>query len=420
MIHAFFAVALHLSPCTIAGANAQCGTFDVPESAGSRRILHLKVIVLPATNKNRSAIFPILGGPGDAVTPGASFVVSQFAAERRDHDYVLLDERGTEGSALCPNAVKAHAREEIEDDMFPPALVADCRREIEAHADLRQFRFDDFADDIEALRRALGDGPINIVALSYGTRAALTFEARHPTSVRSMVLYGPLPPDNRPPLDFARDAQAVMDRVIPNQSELKKILNSLPHEVKSGGYTIHMTRGAFAEYLRSMLYSVEKQARVPEIVRQAAAGHWETIAPGFIEYRKNWYADLGVFLSVTCPTDVRYISSREIARHTAGTFLGDYRVRRQIAACEQWTPGLAPRVRVSSANVPILIMVGDRDAITPKWWADALAREAPRVRTIVFRNSGHADFNDCATRLETNFLNAGAFEKLDASCAQKP
>jgi len=95
-------------------------------------------------------------------------------------------------------------------------------------------------------------------------------------------------------------------------------------------------------------------------------------------------------------------------------------VRRQIAACEQWTPGLAPRVRVSSANVPILVMVGDRDAITPKWWADALAREAPRVRTIVFRNSGHADFNDCATRLETEFLDAGAFEKLDASCAQKP
>jgi len=28
----FFAAALHLAPCTIAGAKARCGTFDVRES----------------------------------------------------------------------------------------------------------------------------------------------------------------------------------------------------------------------------------------------------------------------------------------------------------------------------------------------------------------------------------------------------
>lgn len=418
MIHALFAVALHLSPCTIAGASARCGTFDVPESAGSKRKLHLALVVLPATEHNESAIFPFVGGPGERATPGGEMVVKELAAERRRHDVVLLDQRGTEGSALCPNAVKKHAREAIETDLFPPALVADCRKEVEKSGDPTRFTLDYFADDVEALRTALGYGPINIIALSYGTRAALTFESRHPSSVRSIVMYGPLPPDNHTPLNFARDAQGVMEKIMP-LAEIQRAMAKLPVDVKSGGYTIHMTRGAFGEYLRTKLYTFEKQSRVPEIVRQAAAGDWKTIAPDFINYRKNWYNDLGVFLSVTCPTDVRQISTLEIGPTTTDTFGGDYRTSRQLAACAAWTPGVVPPLHVSSADIPILVFVGDRDAVTPKRWADLLSTEAPRVRTIVLPNAGHADFTPCAGTIETQFFDAGSFDKLDTSCLPK-
>ena len=118
MIHAFFAVVLNLSPCTIAGAPARCGTFDVPESAGSKRVLHLKLIVLPATERNESATLLMAGGPGERTTPSAEVAVKYFAAERRLHDVVLLDQRGTEGSALCPDAVKKYAAE-VRSGTFP-------------------------------------------------------------------------------------------------------------------------------------------------------------------------------------------------------------------------------------------------------------------------------------------------------------
>lgn len=418
MIHFLFAVALHLSPCTIAGASARCGTFDVPESADSKRTLHLNVVVLPATERNESPIFPFVGGPGERATPGGEMVVKELAGERRLHDIVLLDERGTEGSVLCPNAVKAHAREAIEADLFPRALVADCRKEVEKHADPTRYTLDYFADDVEALRNALGYGPINIIALSYGTRAALTFEARHPSSVRSIVMYGPLPPDNRTPLNFARDAQSVMDRIMP-LGEIQKALAKLPVDVKSGGYTIHMTRGAFTEYLRTKLYTFEKQKQIPEIVRQAAAGDWRTIAPDFIKYRKSWYDDLGVFLSVTCPADVRQVSTLEIGPTTNDTFGGDYRISRQMAACAAWTPGVVEPLKVSPANVPILVFVGDRDAVTPQRWASVLQTEAPRVHTILLPNFGHADFTPCAGAIETRFFDAGSFDKIDESCVHK-
>jgi pimeloyl-ACP methyl ester carboxylesterase len=39
-------------------------------------------------------------------------------------------------------------------------------------ADLTQYTYDRFAEDLEHVRRALGYGPLNLFAGSYGTRAA--------------------------------------------------------------------------------------------------------------------------------------------------------------------------------------------------------------------------------------------------------
>ena len=102
------------------------------------------------------------------------------------------------------------------------------------------------------------------------------------------------------------------------------------------------------------------------------------------------------------------------------TFEGDYRVARQMAACAAWTPGVIPMLHVSNVNAPVLIFVGDRDAVTPKRWADLLASEILPVRTIVLKNAGHGDFgSDCASRLEVQFFDSGSYEKLHDSCAQK-
>jgi pimeloyl-ACP methyl ester carboxylesterase len=434
----FFAAALHLKPCTIAGAKARCGTFDVRESPRSNRTLALKVIVLPATEHNDSPVFAFNGGPGEPTTPFAEEAVKSFGAERRRHDLVLTDERGTPGSAplACPKAVAAHAEQLIGGDLFPPAFVADCRREIEVeqHADLTAYTFPYFVDDIEALRRALGYDKINIIGLSYGTRAALTFLQRHPGSARSLLLLGPLPPDNPAPLNFARDAQTAFDKlaavcaadatcrsVTPDvKADLARALAALeakPAELDAGGYHLRITRGGFAEFLRSSMYRAEQQARLPLIIHRAALGDWKSLAPLWIRYRKFWYDNVGVFLAVTCASDVRRIDPAAIPAATAGTFVGDYRVRRQIAACQLWAPGVEPRVEVPrDSGVPILVVTGDRDPVTPKRWADALAHDVGRVRTVVQANTGH-EGTECELKMETAFFDAGSFDKLDQSCA---
>ncbi len=44
----------------------------------------------------------------------------------------------------------------------------------------------------------------------------------------------------------------------------------------------------------------------------------------------------GMFLTVTCSEFVRFIQESESGPATEGTFMGDYRVRRQQQACRLW------------------------------------------------------------------------------------
>ncbi|HMC21888.1 MAG TPA: alpha/beta hydrolase, partial [Thermoanaerobaculia bacterium] len=228
------------------------------------------------------------------------------------------------------------------------------------------------------------------------------------------------------PLNASRDAQPVIERLItdssasfPNfSSELQRVFSALeekPVEIKTGDYHLRMTRGMFAEFFRSNLYVVDRQKFIPLMVHLAAQDDWAAIAPRFVRYRQSWYDAIGPFMSITCPTDVRWIDPNDIPAATAGTLLGDYRIRRQIAACEQWTPGMTARTRIPrDSSVPILLITGELDPVTPPRWMAAI----PKAHAIVLANSGHVDDTTCAIPLEVAFFDAGSFDHLDESCAK--
>ena len=429
--------ALHLAPCTFADVPARCGTFDVPEAPGSSRMLALKVIVVPATERNESPIFAFSGGPGVPEIPGAEGFVKNAPAERRLHDLVIVDERGTGESSplVCPASMRKYDHDLIEGDLLPLAWVRDCLSEIEANADPAHYTFHDVARDTEALRRALGYGPINVIGLSAGTRAAVTYESLYPKSVRAMLLYGPLPPENLMPLEYARDTQAAFDKLVVDchadaacstafprfeaeTEELMEWLGTHPPVVESGGYHVRFGAAAFAEFMRSTMYEAAGQAYVPLMVHLASEGEWDALAPRFVKQRKAWYDSIGAFISASCPMDVRYIDRTTVASETANTLIGDYRVRRQIAACELWTPGREPRVDVKPSKAPVLIVTGDLDPVTPPRWADVLAKDLRNARVVIVKNTGHVDTNECTDALEIAFVDAGSFANLDDRCAQ--
>jgi pimeloyl-ACP methyl ester carboxylesterase len=99
--------ALHLSPCTVQGIPARCGTLTVAEDrlSGQGRRIGLRVVVVPAEapHPRPDPIVYLAGGPGDAATAHVQDMVAVRGL--RDRDLVFVDQRGTGGShrLSCPS-----------------------------------------------------------------------------------------------------------------------------------------------------------------------------------------------------------------------------------------------------------------------------------------------------------------------------
>jgi pimeloyl-ACP methyl ester carboxylesterase len=128
---------------------------------------------------------------------------------------------------------------------------------------------------------------------------------------------------------------------------------------------------------------------------------------------------MGHFLAITCTEDIPRITESEVAKETAGTFLGDYRVRQQQRACRGW-----PRATLSSSHftpvrrdVPTLFISGDADPVTPPRWAEAAARYLPNSISLVWHGGGHVPFaNACAGRIASDFIAKASVRGLDTAC----
>jgi pimeloyl-ACP methyl ester carboxylesterase len=110
-------------------------------------------------------------------------------------------------------------------------------------------------------------------------------------------------------------------------------------------------------------------------------------------------------------------------RETRGTFLGDYRIREQQAACKQWPKSPLEsgyRERVLS-SVPTLFVTGDRDGGTPLWFTDQVARGFSHHATIVMRGQGHTEWSDCIARAYEVLVRSGAVRQIESqSCPEIP
>ncbi len=125
-------------------------------------------------------------------------------------------------------------------------------------------------------------------------------------------------------------------------------------------------------------------------------------------------------LSVTCAEDVPFITEPDIARTSAGTFMGDTRVRAQQHACAIWNVQPVSRAFVQpvQSNAPILMVSGADDPASPPEFGRAALQYLPNARQIVIPHASHEIDLPCADRLIVDFVRARSAKKLaTASCA---
>jgi hypothetical protein len=70
-----------------------------------------------------------------------------------------------------------------------------------------------------------------------------------------------------------------------------------------------------------------------------------------------------MYLTVTCSEGVGAITEEEIVRETSNTFLGDYRTRTHLRACQEWSRGdiSADFYEPVKSNVPVLMLSSEFD-----------------------------------------------------------
>lgn len=443
--------------CQIPGLpeRAQCGSLAVLENRArpdGRRVT-LRFVLVPARSvaQRRAAQVPIVflpGGPGGDIIRQTAAWTRLLGSLRAHHPLLFVDPRGTgESDALhCelaaePARVVTHVR-----DFLPIAQVRSCRRALEKRADLTQYTTEAIAKDLDEVRAALGFERLILFGTSGGTRQALIYLKRHPRRVDAMILSGMVPLEFRMPMHYAPDADAAFDSLAAScatdrecaqsfpalRTDFEAVLAALGGEPRSvainlpsGGIdTAIVTRGIFAERIRTLLYNSESAAQAPYVISRAARDDFapfiQVMIPGLRPQRRAIVA-MGHFLSATCAEDVPRVARDSAARLASGTFLGTYRIDQQRAACAEWPQAMLPpdHFELVHSNVPVLFISGAADPVTPPRWADTAGRHLPNSVHAIMMNEGHGPlFNPCATTMIERFVRTRDPKKVDVSCTK--
>jgi pimeloyl-ACP methyl ester carboxylesterase len=156
----------------------------------------------------------------------------------------------------------------------------------------------------------------------------------------------------------------------------------------------------------------------------AAQGDFGPLAEAAISYRQQIVAtgSNGMYLSVTCAEDLPWIKAGEGERNGMNTFLGDYRLRQQRAACALWPQGKVPKdySEPTRSDVPTLILTGQWDPVTPPIYGDTAAKYLSNSLHVIVPHGGHG-FNglnglDCINDLIFRLIDSGTTKGLDTSC----
>ncbi|MGQ0604214.1 MAG: alpha/beta hydrolase [Anaerolineales bacterium] len=435
------AVTLQLNDCVLArGLKAQCGTLDVPEdrAAPDGRRLALNVAVVPAVSRNPSAdpLFLLAGGPGQAAIEAFPAAFFAFEAINQDRAIVLVDQRGTGESN--PLRCFAPDDERLLDEAAAIAELKQCPAKL--NADLRHYTTEIAMQDLDAVRAALGYEQINLYGASYGTRAALAYLRLYPERVRSVILdavvsadfmlFLSASQDGQRALDllFARcDAEADCHTAFPNlRAEFAEVLQrldaespaiTLPDPVTGEPVSFTLTRRMFTSTIFSSLYSPEFVALLPLGIHTAfAQNDFAPLLTQAISLDAGLYD--GMFYAVACAEDAPFLV--DVAASATNETFGDQTTAlREV--CASWPQGGvtdAFRQPVRS-DVPVLLLSGEADPITPPQYANEVASTLPNSLHLIAPGMGHGIFiRGCVDRIARDFIASGSVKELDTVCVQ--
>jgi pimeloyl-ACP methyl ester carboxylesterase len=440
---------LRLADCRVAGVDEQlrCGTYYVAENRAkpSSKRIPLKFVLLPAKKPSPGSkpIFIFAGGPGEAATDYAPEIVASTI--RDEHDVVLVDQRGTgEGHRLdCDFPETGDIQKYLEPLFADTSFWANCARKLGGFFDLTQYATPAAARDIDEVRKALGYDKINVMGGSYGSRVGIIYIKMFGGNVRSAFLSGLNPLELKSPLYHAAGGQRAFDLLVTDckaddgcrsafpdsKHDLDMVLQALTtkpaqvtvkHPTSGEPIRVNLTRDAFAEGLRAMLYSTNNARRIPLLLNRATKGDFTEVAQNRVNFghavRRGMR--LGMGLSANCNEDTERITEAEVRAETAGTFLGPDLVLGKMAACAVWPDAELPDDHFTPfrSHVPVVLVSGQYDPVAPPRWGEVTRKYLPNSAHLVVPTGHSIPDSRCIDDLAHQLFKQASVKRLDTSC----
>jgi pimeloyl-ACP methyl ester carboxylesterase len=419
-----------------------CSTVAVPLDRTGQvpGTIPLHVEVVPALGTPKGAIFLIAGGPGQGSAHvfglGGDQGVNLFRYLFPGYTLVAYDDRGTGESGLldCP-ATQA-------------AITADQQRDANTvcGASIGQasafYSTAQHAEDLDAVRQALGFAKIALYGVSYGTKLAMAYALAHPANVERLVLVSVLPPEAPDPYsanvmrdipatltafcsdgscrsatkDFAGDVVAVANRLAAHPFKGKVLLpngKTLTKRIDGLNLITTLIEADLSPGLAAELPAVVHAARLGQmqpLLRLAYLRDRGSVTPS-IDLSGALYAATvcrdGPFpWSPDTPVAQRQaILNAAVAALPPGTFgpFGNWAYRLGNAdSCVGWPSpsGGAALGTGPLPDVPVLAINGSFDMRTPTDGATSVISRFPHGQLVVVDGIGHdpvdADPSGCA------------------------
>jgi pimeloyl-ACP methyl ester carboxylesterase len=436
---------IDLSDCVLSApgdsdiVDAQCGTLSVPENPDDpqSRTISLNIAVVPAIKRSPEPdpLFVLAGGPGQSITEAFPSMYGTLFRIHEQRDIVLVDQRGTGKSnplrCIDPDEETLEHEEAIR-------LLKACPESLDA--DLHYYTTDIAMQDLDRVRSALGYSSINLYGASYGTRAALVYLKMFPDRVRSIILDAVVDPEFVIYQDSAYDGQQALELFFARceaddacadtfpdlRTEFDALLQrveetpvqvTIPHPITGNPLDLEIDRMLLTSIIFNTLYVPDLVALLPLAIHQAYAD--ENYLPLVTQaYLVNAGIYDGMFYSVACTEDAPLLSTETIEQSNEDSLFAGT-TETFLDVCSAWPQREPPdvvRAPVSS-DVPVLMLSGEADPITPPRYAERLAESLENDLHLIFNEMGHGNSSNlCAAKIIDQFVDQASFSELETDC----
>jgi pimeloyl-ACP methyl ester carboxylesterase len=418
--------ALDFQPCADP-PGVECAHIEVPvdRSGAVPGTFDLLVHRVPAPHPSgRPPLVFLSGGPGQSNTDLTPAAVQRYRGALDDRDLISFSQRGT-----GPSAIHCTALEQGQD---PATSVPACADQLGPARNFYTSR--DAADDLDAVREALGVDKVALASGSYGTWVAQGYAIRHPQHVELMVLDSTFGPNqNADPFGVAQFAAAPASaRAICHRNACRGITKDLYDDLlklfgrltkkpvttsvvdpTGARHPVTLSALAVASVLPDVDVDAHLRAELPRSVAGALKGDPVPLARLVAGGASGPPPDPRTAVNVTlfdvtrCEEDVqpfdrsaqpadRLTQARDRLAAIPASSFDPYGPQiafllSNVPTCVYWPmapeqPSFGPG---PPPDVPVLLMHGEFDLRSTLSSTQTVAQEFPQSKTLVIPNEGH-------------------------------